>query len=88
MRRSANRVIALFLATVLCSTVSGADRESVLAPGGTPILPQERGAGEGPAWRPELGLLASGEGHVMRRSREGEVSVYLENAGSNGLLFD
>jgi gluconolactonase len=86
--RSVNRVIVPFLATVLYSAVSGADRESILAPGGAPILLQERGAGEGPAWHPELGLLTSGEGHVMRRSREGEVSVYLENAGSNGLLFD
>jgi gluconolactonase len=49
---------------------------------------QERGAGEGPAWHPELGLLTSGGGHIMRRSREGQVSIFLQDAGTNGLLFD
>jgi len=49
---------------------------------------QEQGAGEGPAWHPELGLLTSGGGHIYRRNREGKVSVYRENAGTNGLLFD
>jgi gluconolactonase len=53
-----------------------------------PILLQATGAGEGPAWHPELGLLTSGEGHVMRRDRDGKVSVYLEGAGTNGLMFD
>jgi gluconolactonase len=49
---------------------------------------QETGAGEGPAWHPELGLLTSGNGHIMRRSRDGASSVFLRDAGSNGLLFD
>jgi gluconolactonase len=35
-----------------------------------------------------LGLLTSGDGHIMRRDREGKVSVYRRDAGSNGLLFD
>src|SRR5262245_59039189 len=37
---------------------------------------------------PELGLLTSGEGHIMRRDRDGRMSVYRKDAGSNGLLFD
>ncbi len=53
-----------------------------------PVLLQETGAGEGPAWHPELGLLTSGGGHIYRRDREGKVSIHRENAGSNGLLFD
>lgn len=49
---------------------------------------QEHGAGEGPAWHPELGLLTSGEGHINRRDKHGNTSVFRENAGSNGLMFD
>jgi sugar lactone lactonase YvrE/endonuclease/exonuclease/phosphatase family metal-dependent hydrolase len=55
---------------------------------GQPKLLQEFGAGEGPAWHPQLGLLTSGEGNINVRSRSGESSVYREQAGSNGLMFD
>jgi len=55
---------------------------------GEPELLQERGAGEGPAWHPELGLLTSGDGHIWRRDRQGRQSIYREGAGSNGLMFD
>jgi arylsulfatase A len=61
---------------------------NVLAPGATPRLLQKEGAGEGPAWHPELGLLTSGGVHIYRRSRDGEVSIYRRDTGSNGLLFD
>jgi gluconolactonase len=61
---------------------------SVLVPGAKPMLLAEKGAGEGPAWHPQLGLLTSGEGHIMRRSPEGEMSIHLKDAGTNGLLFD
>lgn len=53
-----------------------------------PQLLQETGAGEGPVWHPQLGLLTSGDGHINRRDRQGKSSIYRENAGSNGLLFD
>ena len=62
--------------------------ETILTTGTKPILLQEQGAGEGPAWHPELGLLTSGGGHIYRRDREGKMSIYRENAGTNGLLFD
>jgi gluconolactonase len=62
--------------------------EPILAPGAKPVMLQETGAGEGPAWHPELGLLTSGEGNINRRDRDGKMSVYRENAGSNGLMFD
>jgi gluconolactonase len=78
---------ACIAAACVCSAAAYA-ADSVVASGAAPVMLQERGAGEGPAWHPELGLVTSGEGHIMRRSREGEVSVFLENAGSNGLLFD
>ncbi|MBL8828438.1 MAG: SMP-30/gluconolactonase/LRE family protein [Planctomycetaceae bacterium] len=61
---------------------------SVIPPDGKPVMLQERGAGEGPAWHPELGLLTSGDGHIMRRALDGKVSVHLKGAGTNGLLFD
>ncbi|MDZ4689546.1 MAG: SMP-30/gluconolactonase/LRE family protein [Planctomycetaceae bacterium] len=53
-----------------------------------PRMLQEQGAGEGPAWHPELGLLTSGEGHVYRRDRDGQVAIHRRDTGSNGLLFD
>lgn len=62
--------------------------EPILQPGAKPILLQETGAGEGPAWHPELGLLTSGDGHIMRRDLHGRQSIYRKQAGSNGLLFD
>lgn len=46
------------------------------------------GAGEGPAWHPQLGLLCSAGGNINRLSPEGVFEVFLEDAGSNGLLFD
>ena len=55
---------------------------------GEPQLLSETGAGEGPAWHPALGLLTSGEGHINLRDRAGSVSVYVRDAGSNGLLVD
>jgi gluconolactonase len=62
--------------------------DQILAPGAMPELLQEQGAGEGPAWHPQLGLLTSGAGNINRRDRDGKRSVYREGAGSNGLLFD
>lgn len=60
----------------------------LLEEGAAPVLLQESGAGEGPAWHPQLGLLTSGEGHIMRRALDGTTTVFRENAGTNGLLFD
>ena len=73
---------------VICFTVAASGADPILAPGATPQLLQETGAGEGPAWHPELGLLTSGEGNIMRRDRKGKMSIYRQDAGSNGLLFD
>lgn len=44
------------------------------------------GAGEGPAYHPELGLLTS-FGHVYRY-QDGNHSIYKENLVTNGLMFD
>lgn len=53
-----------------------------------PELLQEHGAGEGPAWDPRRGLLTSGEGHIHLRDQKGRSSIFRQNAGSNGLMFD
>lgn len=75
-----------FIASVL--PLVGMAGDSVLAPGAKPQLLQEHGAGEGPAWHPELGLLSSGEGNINRRDKSGKSSIYRKQAGSNGLMFD
>src|SRR5207247_10207287 len=80
-------VLALCLPLIAASASVDAD-EQIFQAGARPELLQEQGAGEGPAWHPQLGLLTSGGGHIYRRDREGKVSVYRENAGTNGLLFD
>jgi gluconolactonase len=72
---------------VFAQAVARGDTE-VLAPGARPELLQEQGAGEGPLWSPKLGLLTSGDGHIYRRARDGAVSIYRRDAGSNGLLLD
>ena len=46
------------------------------------------GAGEGPAWHPELGLLFSGNQNIQRWQPDTGISVHREKAGTNGLLFD
>ena len=63
-----------------------AARESVFT--SKPKLLQESGAGEGPAWSQKLGLLTSGEGNINLRTPAGDQSVWLRDAGSNGLRFD
>ncbi|MBS0201817.1 MAG: SMP-30/gluconolactonase/LRE family protein [Planctomycetes bacterium] len=62
--------------------------EPILIAGTKPELLQEHGAGEGPAWHPELGLLTSGEGNTNRRDKQGKISIYRQGTGSNGLMFD
>jgi gluconolactonase len=44
--------------------------------------------GEGPAWHPKLGVLTSGNGHIMQLDRDGKSHIYRKDAGTNGLLFD
>src|SRR5439155_10566148 len=78
--------VVMPIASLLVAVVVA--QEQIVLDGAKPELLQEMGAGEGPAWHPELGLLTSGGGHIYRRDRDGKVSIYRENAGTNGLLFD
>ena len=75
-------------AILICLSTDTRATEPIFAPDAKPVMLQETGAGEGPAWHPELGLFTSGEGNINRRDRNGKTSVYRENAGSNGLMFD
>src|SRR5262245_24135699 len=87
-----NSQLTIGLALVVLTAIAGrpaiANGTDVLATGARPQLLQERGAGEGPAWHPKLGLLTSGDGDIVRRALDGTVSVYRKGAGPNGLMFD
>ncbi len=83
----------LALAISFLGTGSHADEPTILLDPvrvfvSEPELLQEQGAGEGPAWHSELGLLTSGEGNINRRDQDGATTVFRHNAGSNGLMFD
>ena len=82
------RVRWLGLIGMLFSTASIATENVIVEPGQSPVMLQEEGAGEGPAWHPDLGLLTSGGGHIYRRDLTGKSSVYRKDAGTNGLMFD
>lgn len=77
--------LALMVATFGGTELATAD-EPVFTT--APQLVLESGAGEGPVWHPELGLLTSGDGNINRLNLKGETSVFRSEAGSNGLLFD
>ncbi|XZE19018.1 SMP-30/gluconolactonase/LRE family protein [Pirellulaceae bacterium SH449] len=61
----------------------------VFEPGSVLKIEADQGhGGEGPAWDADLGVLTSGNGNIQRLSPDGTKSVFLEGAGTNGLLFD
>ncbi len=65
------------------------DDAGILAVGARPEQVLDQGAGEGPAWDAELGLLFSGaDGHIRRLDPQGKLHVFRRDARSNGLLFD
>ena len=76
----------MFLAISVASQVFAAE---VFEPGVTLKVVAGAGAGgEGPAWHPQLGVLSSGNGHIMQLTPDGKSRVFREEAGTNGLLFD
>jgi gluconolactonase len=79
-----------WLISLVAMTASGAlAQEPIFQPGAKLNVEVGNGAGgEGPAWHPRLGLLSSGNGHIMRFDRQGHSSIYRKDAGTNGLLFD
>jgi len=62
--------------------------EAVFEPGARLKIEAAAGSGgEGPVWHPRLGVLTSGNGHIMQLDRDGKSRIYRKNAGTNGLLF-
>ena len=59
----------------------------VFVTGTKPRMVLKRGAGEGPAWHPKVGLVMSGGGHIYQL-KDGKAVLFRRNAGTNGLLFD
>lgn len=86
--RSLRRFVAGLLCVAASSAAQAVPPAPIFAPGAKAELLQEHGAGEGPAWHPELGLLTSGEGNTNLRDKSGKISVYRKDTGSNGLMFD
>ncbi|MFO0865215.1 MAG: SMP-30/gluconolactonase/LRE family protein [Gemmataceae bacterium] len=76
------------LAILLIAASSAFGQDPIFEPNAKPALVLKHGAGEGPAWHPELGLLFSGEEGIGRLSRDGKQSVWRAKAGTNGLTFD
>ncbi len=76
----------LILGGIGCQLPDSLPRKSRFSSPPTQLLTEH--AGEGPVWHPELGLLFSGHGDITRYLGEGETTVHLEDAGSNGLLID
>lgn len=56
--------------------------------GAKPLRHGDINAREGPVWHPRGVLYFTGRNRITQRDAEGNVSVYRENAGANGLLID
>ncbi len=77
------------LAATLVPALAADKDEPIFEPGAILKLEAAKGAGgEGPAWHPKLGVLTSGNGHVMQLDRDGKSQIYRKDAATNGLLFD
>src|SRR5262245_3008472 len=63
--------------------------EGIFAPGAKLKVEAGKGAGgEGPVWHPTLGVLSTGNGHIMRLDLKGNSTIHRKGAGTNGLIFD
>lgn len=80
------RVFPMILVPALLTQAQA--QQPIFEPGAKPVLVLEKGAGEGPAWHPDHGLFFSGGGGITLMTPAGETSLFMPNAGSNGLLFD
>ena len=55
------------------------------------MLVSEKGAGEGPAWNPAVGLVSSFGSvylHDVENPQRSEPQIYIKDLGTNGLLWD
>ena len=89
-KRSLNEFIP---ALIVCTFTSGCvtsnkNPQAIWEQDAKPQHLLAEGAGEGPAWHPDWGLLFSGHGHIQRWEPDIGLTVFREKAGTNGLLFD
>ncbi|MBA63939.1 MAG: gluconolactonase [Planctomycetaceae bacterium] len=83
--------MTLFIAVWVSMTMPAMAQKSVWQKGAELQLVSEIGAGEGPAWNPEVGLVSSFGSvyiHDVEDPNRGEPKVYLKDLGTNGLLWD
>jgi gluconolactonase len=81
-------IFTIALTVLILKTATVSAEERIFAPGAKLTIEAGEGAGEGPAWHPELGVLSSGNGHIYQLDRNGKSRIYRKEAGTNGLLFD
>ncbi|MFO0871197.1 MAG: SMP-30/gluconolactonase/LRE family protein [Pirellulales bacterium] len=87
------RWVGLSMALAVCGCLVGTGAAGgaaeIFEPGAQLQVVAGAGAGgEGPAWHPDLGVLSSGNGHIMQLTPDGKSKIFREDAGTNGLLFD
>jgi gluconolactonase len=81
-------ILSLVACLVVTAAVCAAD-DAIFEPGAKLKTESAAGSGgEGPAWHPKLGVLSSGNNHIMQLYRDGKSKIYRKDAGTNGLLFD
>lgn len=85
---SVGRAVTASLCGVLIVAGFGVRTAGASITAGPPAELGNVGAGEGPAWHPDGFLLYSGGGRIGKRDAAGQVSVFREDAASNGLLID
>ncbi len=83
-------LLAIAMASIQsgCSSTPKKQQLPIWASNAQPVELLTEGAGEGPAWHPELGLLFSGNQSIQNWHPTKGISVHREKAGTNGLLFD
>lgn len=82
---------ALLLTCVAIFVDTAVAQKSVWEKGAVLQLVSEKGAGEGPAWNPAVGLVSSFGSvylHDVENPQRGEPQIYIKDLGTNGLLWD
>lgn len=83
--------LGLLFSLLFASSVPALAQKSVWEKGAELQVVSETGAGEGPAWHPEIGLVSSYGSvylHDVENPLAGPPQVYIKDLGTNGLLFD
>ena len=84
-------MMGLLVFSMAVTSSAHAQKKTVWEKGASLELVSEMGAGEGPAWNPEVGLVSSFGSvylHDVENPDRGAPQVYIKDLGTNGLLFD